>query len=125
MAEQAQWDSTIDTSAPPSGVGCVECEAAGSWWFHLRRCAACGHVGCCDDSLGQHGSAHAASERHRYMQSFEPGEDWFWDFQDQVAGEGPELAEPRSHPDDQTTPGPAERVPADWQQQLETAAAGR
>ena len=29
----------IDTTVPPSGTGCVECTAAGGWWFHLRRCA--------------------------------------------------------------------------------------
>jgi len=32
-------DQGIDVSAPPSGTGCVECDAAGGWWFHLRRCA--------------------------------------------------------------------------------------
>jgi hypothetical protein len=26
----------IDLSAPPSGTGCVECDAAGGWWFHQR-----------------------------------------------------------------------------------------
>ena len=30
----------IDPTVPPSGTGCVECEAAGGWWLHLRRCAA-------------------------------------------------------------------------------------
>jgi len=119
-----RWISDIDTDLPPSGGGCLECENAGGWWFHLRRCAACGHVGCCDTSLGQHGSAHAAETGHRYLQSFEPGEDWFWDFKDQEVGEGPQLAAPRSHPDDQTTPGPAARVPADWQQQLQSAGRG-
>lgn len=43
-------DNGIDTSVPPSGSGCVECDAVGGWWFHLRRCAQCGHIGCCDDS---------------------------------------------------------------------------
>ena len=38
----------IDTEVPPSGPGCVECTAADGWWFHLRRCAHCGHVGCCE-----------------------------------------------------------------------------
>ncbi|WP_200829269.1 hypothetical protein [Dermacoccus sp. SAI-028] len=38
----------IDVTAAPSGMGCVECEASGGWWGHLRRCALCGHVGCCD-----------------------------------------------------------------------------
>ena len=31
---------------------------------------------------------------------------------------GPELAPPTSHPDDQTAPGPADRVPSNWQQLL-------
>ena len=121
MAAEAAWDSTIDTKVAPSGAGCAECEAAGGWWFHLRRCAACGHVGCCDDSLGRHGSAHAAELRHRYMRSFEPAEDWFWDFRDEVAGDGPRLADPQEHPADQPTPGPAGRVPDDWDDQLEAA----
>ena len=37
--------SGIDPTVPPSGTGCVECDAAGGWWVHLRRCAQCGHVG--------------------------------------------------------------------------------
>jgi len=41
----------IDALAKPSGTGCVECLAAtGDWWLHLRRCAECGHIGCCDSS---------------------------------------------------------------------------
>jgi hypothetical protein len=118
---EAKWDSDIDTSVPPSGDGCVECEASGSWWFHLRRCVACGHIGCCDDSLNKHATAHAMSTHHRYIQSYEPGEDWFWDYRDDTIGEGPTLAAPHAHPDDQTTPGPAERVPSNWQQVLQDA----
>ena len=34
----------INAAVPPSGTGCVECDAAGGWWVHLRRCAECGHV---------------------------------------------------------------------------------
>ncbi len=30
--------------------GCPACVATGSTWVHLRRCTACGVVGCCDDS---------------------------------------------------------------------------
>jgi len=118
---EGTWVSDVDPDVPPSGDGCVECDATGSWWFHLRRCAACGHIGCCDDSLNKHATAHAMSERHRYIQSFEPGEDWFWDYRDQEAGEGPTLAAPHSHPREQSTPGPAERVPTDWQQELQGA----
>jgi hypothetical protein len=52
------------------------------------------------------------------MQSFEPGEDWFWNFESEQAFDGPELAPPGHHPLDQPTPGPAGQVPADWQQHL-------
>jgi hypothetical protein len=52
------------------------------------------------------------------MRSFEPGEDWFWDFASDQAIEGPELVGPQHHPLEQTTPGPADRVPQDWESQL-------
>ncbi|GIG30765.1 UBP-type zinc finger domain-containing protein [Cellulomonas marina] len=108
----------IDLDVPPSGPGCVECERDGSWWVHLRRCAACGHVGCCDDSLHRHATAHAHAERHPVMQSYEPGEDWFWDYERGRAFAGPDLAPPTSRPVDQPVPGPAGRVPANWREQL-------
>jgi hypothetical protein len=108
----------IDANVPPSGTGCAECTAAGGWWVHLRRCAACGHVGCCNSSPMQHATAHFHDSGHRYMQSFEPGEDWFWDFVDQSAVVGPVLAEPTSHPEDQPVPGPAGKVPPDWRQHV-------
>ena len=108
----------IDPSVTPSGPGCVDCDEAGGWWVHLRRCAACGHVGCCDTSPAQHATAHFRSTGHPIVQSFEPGEDWFWDYRAETAGSGPELAEPRHRPLDQPVPGPAGRVPGDWQQLL-------
>jgi hypothetical protein len=108
----------IDVSAAPSGTGCAECEESAGWWLHLRRCAQCGHIGCCDSSPGRHASHHAADTGHPYVRSFEPGEDWFWDYQRQEYVDGPRLADPQSRPEDQPTPGPAGRVPADWQERL-------
>lgn len=108
----------IDPAVPPSGAGCIECDAAGGWWLHLRRCAQCGHVGCCDSSPAQHASAHSASEHHPIVQSFEPGETWFWDYVSQDYYDGPVLADPQHHPIGQTAPGPRERVPADWRGQI-------
>jgi ubiquitin-hydrolase Zn-finger-containing protein len=110
----------IDPSAPPSGTGCVECSAGDGpgWWFHLRRCAACGHIGCCDSSPGQHATMHARQAGHPFLTSFEPGEDWFWNAETEQVHEGPQLAPPTSHPRTQPTPGPEGRVPADWQRQL-------
>ena len=108
----------IDPTVPPSGLGCVECVASGGWWFHLRRCAQCGHIGCCDSSPSRHGSGHAAEAGHPIVQSYEPGEDWFWDYAREEYLDGPELAPPVHHPIDQPVPGPAGRVPVDWQDRL-------
>jgi hypothetical protein len=108
----------VDPMVPPSGTGCVECEASQGWWLHLRRCAQCGHIGCCDSSPMQHASKHAASDEHPVIRTFEPGEDWFWDYQREEFLDGPKLVAPDHHPLDQTTPGPAARVPRDWQRHL-------
>ena len=111
-------DNLIKPSVPPSGTGCAECLAAGGWWFHLRRCAECGHIGCCDTSPSQHATAHWKETGHRVIQSFEPGEDWFWDFETEEAGSGPELAPATSRPVDQPVPGPEGAVPPDWRSKL-------
>lgn len=108
----------IDPTVMPSGAGCADCDRTGGWWLYLRRCAACGHVGCCDSSPNRHASAHASRSGHRYVQSFEPGEDWWWDFDTASVAAGPPLAPPTSHPGDQPVPGPADRLPADWEAQL-------
>jgi hypothetical protein len=108
----------IDPTVPPSGTGCVECEAEKGWWLHLRRCAQCGHIGCCDNSPKKHATAHFHSTKHPIIASFEPGETWFYSYVTSDYVDGPHLAEPRWHPKDQPTPGPRGRVPADWQSQL-------
>jgi hypothetical protein len=107
---------------PPSGPGCADCEKASprGWWFHLRRCVECGHVGCCDTSPAQHATAHHHATGHRVIASFEPGEDWFYDYGTDSMVDGPPLPEPRSHPVDQPAPGPRDRLPADWVAHLNT-----
>ena len=102
----------IDVAVPPSGNGCVECDADGGWWVHLRRCAQCGHIGCCNSSPAKHATAHWRTTGHPIIQSFEPGETWYWDYRSDQYFEGPELAPPRQYPDGQTSPGPADPLPA-------------
>jgi hypothetical protein len=85
---------------------------------HLRRCAQCGHVGCCDTSPAQHATAHFRDTGHPVIQSFEPGEEWFWDYRTDKGYLGPALAPPTEHPEDQTVPGPEDRVPDDWRDHI-------
>src|SRR6478736_9507997 len=108
----------IDPTVPPSGSGCADCDEVGGWWVHLRRCAQCGHVGCCDSSPARHATAHFHATGHPVVQSFEPGEDWFWDYTAEQLVDGPQLAPPTSRPDDARVPGPTGRVPDDWRAQL-------
>ena len=109
----------VDPTIPPGGTGCAECEAAGGWWLHLRRCTQCGHIGCCDTSPSQHATAHSKATGHPVIRSFEPGETWFWSYPSEDFYEtGPELAGPQCHPVDQPVPGPAGRVPGDWRTKL-------
>jgi uncharacterized UBP type Zn finger protein len=71
----------------PSADGCQDCLATGGRWVHLRLCMTCGHVGCCDSSPNKHATAHFHGTGHEVIQSFEPGEDWFWCYTDNVAFE--------------------------------------
>ena len=110
----------IDTAVPPSGTGCADCEAADppGWWVHLRRCAACGHIGCCDTSPEQHATRHSELSGHAVIRSFEPGEDWFYDYETGQPFDGPVLAPPYCRPEEETAPGPYGRVPPDWMEHI-------
>jgi hypothetical protein len=83
----------------PSGEGCQDCLAAGQHnWLHLRMCQECGHIGCCDSSPGRHATAHFHGSSHPLVQSYEPGEEWFWCFVDElgfeIGGRPPSPAHP-------------------------------
>jgi hypothetical protein len=69
----------------PTADGCEDCLAIGGHWVHLRVCRSCGHVGCCDSSPNRHASAHVRRSEHHLVQSYEPGEEWWWCYADQVA----------------------------------------
>jgi CPA1 family monovalent cation:H+ antiporter len=65
-------------SADGAGESCEQCLRDGTSWVALRRCLACGFVGCCDSSPARHATAHFHETGHPVMQSAEPGEDWRW-----------------------------------------------
>ncbi|KQV75754.1 sodium:proton antiporter [Aeromicrobium sp. Root344] len=71
---------------PVTPTGCEECLAEGGDWVHLRLCMDCGHVGCCDSSVGKHATQHYESAQHPVIRSFEPGEAWRWCYIDQANG---------------------------------------
>ncbi len=72
--------------APTTAEGCPTCLAEGLTWVHLRSCAECGRVGCCDSSIGKHADAHFRETGHPVMRSIEPGEAWRWCYVDEVLG---------------------------------------
>jgi hypothetical protein len=77
-----------DTSdVTPAADGCQDCLAIGAHWVHLRLCMTCGHVGCCDSSPNKHATAHFHTSGDPIVQSYEPGEDWWWCYIDQVGFE--------------------------------------
>jgi hypothetical protein len=70
---------------PPSAGGCDDCLAAGNRnWVHLRICQTCGHVGCCNSSPSRHATAHYQATVHPLIRSYQPGEDWWWCYIDDV-----------------------------------------
>ena len=44
-------------------------------------------AGCCDSSPNRHATAHFRATDHPLIQSFEPGEDWYYCYVDEVAFE--------------------------------------
>lgn len=78
---------------PSTTDGCEDCLKMGGQWVHLRLCMDCGHVGCCDSSPNRHATAHRAASAHPVVQSFEPGEDWAfcYDDDDMIPAVAPEL----------------------------------
>lgn len=76
-------DGCDDLEAHParhtrSDPACERCLAEGTTWVALRECLDCGHIGCCDSSVGRHATGHFHETQHPVMQSAEPGEAWRW-----------------------------------------------
>nr|WP_221333558.1 Na+/H+ antiporter [Nocardia transvalensis] len=74
------------TAAPDTPDECAECVAEGLTWVHLRMCLTCGHVACCDSSVGNHATGHFRATAHPVMRSVEPGEKWRWCYIDELLG---------------------------------------
>jgi uncharacterized UBP type Zn finger protein len=88
MADVCQHVHALPAVAP-SADGCEECLRSGGRWVHLRMCMSCGHIGCCDSSPNKHATKHFHASSHPLVQSFEPDEEWWWCYVDEVAFEVP------------------------------------
>ena len=85
MAETCGHLDQIDLEVEPSSAeGCSECLRTGGQWVHLRECMTCGEVGCCDESPNRHATRHFQATGHPVIRSFQPGEDWFWCYVDEL-----------------------------------------
>lgn len=61
----------------PKTSGCKECQVEGTDWVALRMCLVCGHVGCCDSSVGLHATKHYKETNHPVMVAL-PNKQWRW-----------------------------------------------
>ena len=77
-------DEVKVTELPHELLGCEECLKIGSRWMHLRMCLSCGKIGCCDNSLNRHATAHFHETAHPLIRSAEPREDWYWCYVDEI-----------------------------------------
>jgi uncharacterized UBP type Zn finger protein len=84
MPECAHLDSVEYLDLPDEIAGCKECLEQGMQWVHLRMCQSCGHIGCCDNSIGKHATAHYGATGHPIIRSAEPGENWSWCYPDEL-----------------------------------------
>ena len=92
----AHLDTVTDVTA--SSNGCEDCLGIGGQWVHLRLCMRCGHVGCCDSSPHRHATAHwHAHNDHPIIRSYEPGEDWWWRYLDELSFDVPGAPPSPSH----------------------------
>lgn len=66
-----------DFPSPKTPGACEECQAESTVWVELRECRTCGHVGCCDSSIGRHATKHFHATQHPVMRAVPPGA-WAW-----------------------------------------------
>jgi len=61
----------------PNTTYCEECKKQQLPTVALRMCLTCGHVGCCDSSIGKHATKHFEETGHPIMKST-PDDIWKW-----------------------------------------------
>ena len=78
MNQKCEHFKDVDEeNTSPNTKGCEECEKEKSDWVALRMCLVCGHVGCCDSSIGLHARKHFENTGHPVMIAL-PNKPWRW-----------------------------------------------
>ncbi|MGI9598335.1 MAG: low temperature requirement protein A [Acidimicrobiales bacterium] len=91
IAELAGRCSDLNDATAPTGRParvCQPCAEKGIDWVQLRWCLSCGHVGCCDDSPGQHATAHHRATAHPVIASIEADATWAYCYRHEVTDPG-------------------------------------
>ena len=70
------FDGVKETISPKT-QDCEECQKEGTDAVALRLCLTCGHVGCCDSSVGKHATKHFEKTGHPVMIQV-PSKSWKW-----------------------------------------------
>ncbi len=52
MTSECEHFAEAVKGVKPNTGGCEECEKEKTPWVAIRQCMTCGHVGCCDSSVG-------------------------------------------------------------------------
>ena len=78
MSQKCEHTKSIqENGISPKTNGCEECEKEGTNWVAIRMCLTCGHVGCCDSSIGLHARKHFENTNHPLMIEL-PKKSWRW-----------------------------------------------
>lgn len=77
MKKKCDHFNGVNEKVHPITEGCEECGIEGTDWVALRLCLSCGHVGCCDSSVGMHATNHFKKTGHPVMVAL-PNHAWSW-----------------------------------------------
>lgn len=77
MSDLCNHFHQVKESIEPNTKGCEECEKEHLPWVALRMCLTCGHVGCCDSSVGRRAAKHFEDTEHPVMPAL-PTKSWKW-----------------------------------------------
>jgi len=75
MSKQCEHFSQEKKGTTPNTKSCEECEKEHLPVVAIRMCLTCGHVGCCDSSIGKHATKHFKETGHSVMKAI-PGDIW-------------------------------------------------